>query len=228
MAMTARQLLAQGVTPRRERGPVEKLAYLLQTSTSRFNLLPWTLEARASNLRAAGRRYRIRMGMSKNRASASYKIGACNCRKPVVECSHAGAHDAAGKNGAIKPSHRGETEMETITGTLTVNGVDYTVQVCTFYKDHKGIYSSFRLPGTRGSVNITNEMFIGGVVPQFIVVSGLVPANSEVPAGDAEKAAAKAEAARVKAEAAQAKATARAEKAQAAATKAQAQAAAAL
>ena len=118
--------------------------------------------------------------------------------------------------------------METITGTLTVNGVDYTVQVCTFYKDHKGIYSSFRLPGTRGSVNITNKMFIGGAVPQFIVVSGLVPANSEVPAGDAEKAAAKAEAARVKAEAAQAKATARAEKAQAAATKAQAQAAAAL
>lgn len=224
MARTVRQLQAAGVTPRHERGPAAKLAYFLQMSTERFNLLPWVLEARLCNLRTANVRMRRRFGLGKIRAKASYKIGACNAAKTVVECSHAGARDAAANNGRpITANAKGTGTMDNST-----NGTDNGTQVCTFYKDHKGIYSSFRLPGTRGSVNITNKMFVGGVVPQTIVVSGLVPANSEAPVGDADKAAEKAAKAQAKAEAAQAKAAQRAEKLTAAADKAKAQAAAAL
>lgn len=103
------------------------------------------------------------------------------------------------------------------------------VQTLFFHKTHKGIYTSYRLPGHRGSVNITNTLFIGGVVPQTIEVTCLVEAGTEVAAPDvAEKAAVKAAAEQAKAEKAQAKATERASKAQAIAEKAQAAAQAAL
>ena len=102
--------------------------------------------------------------------------------------------------------------------------MDTIMQTLTFHKTHKGIYSSFRLPGNRGSVNITNSLFIGGVVPATIQVSCLVPEGfGEVP-NDAEKAAVaaalaqeKADKAREKAEARVARANAIAEKAAAAA-----------
>lgn len=104
-----------------------------------------------------------------------------------------------------------------------------SVQTLFFHKNHKGIYSSFRLPGHRGSVNITNTLFIGGVVPQTIEVSCLVPEGTDVATPDAaEKTAAKAAAEQAKAEKAQAKAAERASKAQAIAEKAQAAAQAAL
>lgn len=107
---------------------------------------------------------------------------------------------------------------------VSTNGV----QTLTFYKNHKGIYSSFRLTGNRGSVNITNKLFIDGVIPQTIQVSGLVPEGTgEVPA-DVDKAQAAAEKAQAKAVAAKEKADARAQKAQAIADKAKAAAEAAL
>jgi len=154
---------------------------------------------------------------SKNRATNSYKIGACNPAKTVVECSHAGARDASANNGRPITAEKEISMAEN-------NGV----QTLTFYKNHKGIYSSFRLAGVRGSVNITNKMFVDGVIPQTIQVSGLVPEGSgEVPA-DVDRAAAAAAKAQERAEKAKAKAEARAAKAQAIADKAKAAAEAAL
>ena len=101
--------------------------------------------------------------------------------------------------------------------------MDTILQTLTFHKTHKGIYSSFRLPGNRGSVNITNSLFIGGVVPATIQVSCLVPEGFGQVPDDAEKA----DKAREKAEARVARANAIAEKAQAAAAAALARAQAA-
>jgi len=107
--------------------------------------------------------------------------------------------------------------------------MDTIFQTLTFHKNHKGIYSSFRMPGNRGSVNITNSLFIDGVIPQTIQVTCLVPEGTEVAAPDAaEKAAAAAAVAQERAEKAAAKAEARVAKANAVAEKAQAAAAAAL
>lgn len=155
----------------------------------------------------------------KDRATASYKFGACNAARTVVSCSHAGLH-----NADTQTALRGTLEITKMANETNGNGV----QVLTFYKNHKGIYSSFRLAGNRGSVNITNKLFIDGVIPQTIQVSGLVPEGTgDVPA-DVDKAAAAAAKAQEKADKAQEKAKVRAEKAQAIADKAKAAAEAAL
>jgi hypothetical protein len=106
--------------------------------------------------------------------------------------------------------------------------MDTILQTLTFHKTHKGIYSSFRLPGNRGSVNITNSLFIGGVVPATIQVSCLVPEGFGQVPDDAEKAAVAAARAQEKADKAREKAEARVARANAIAEKAQAAAAAAL
>lgn len=61
--MQITKVLALGHTKPRANGNPAKVAHLLQASAARYALLPWVLEARASNLRAAGRRYRRKVGL---------------------------------------------------------------------------------------------------------------------------------------------------------------------
>jgi hypothetical protein len=57
--MTAQDVLKKGVTFSKGRTP-EQSAWKASYSTERFNLIPWTLEARKLGLRSAARRFRAR------------------------------------------------------------------------------------------------------------------------------------------------------------------------
>lgn len=61
--MEITKVLALGHTKPRAKGAPAKVAYALQSSQARYALLPFVLLARASNLRAAARRYRRKIGM---------------------------------------------------------------------------------------------------------------------------------------------------------------------
>lgn len=57
--MTAQDVLKRGVTFSKGRTPAQS-EWKAKTSTERFNLIPWVLEARALGLRSAARRFRAR------------------------------------------------------------------------------------------------------------------------------------------------------------------------
>lgn len=61
--MTIKSVIERGFTTRRERGDSAKLAYLTKCSARRFMDLPWVMEARRLNLRAAHRRFLRRNGL---------------------------------------------------------------------------------------------------------------------------------------------------------------------
>lgn len=223
MARTVSAIQAQGVQARRERGSAAKLAYLLQKSRERFDLLPWVLEARALDLHVANRRVRRRAGLSLSNNRANYNFGgtkntACKAVQPVVECIHAGGQQSEPAKTPIPGKHKERIVSDNINGSQTAK----------FNRNHKGIYSSFRLPGVRGSVCVSNKLFPGGEPPAELVIAGLVPAGEEGAVGDTDKAAERAKKAQEKADAAKLKAEARATKAQLIADKAKAAAEAAL
>ncbi len=151
--------------------------------------------------------------VGKNRANENIKNSACIPAQSVVSCSYGGWQASEPPTAAANNGHAEK-------GKIVEN------QILTFVRDHKGVYSSFKLDGGgRGSVCITNKLFPGGVVPSTIEISGLVPAEETVKAAspDAEaKAAAAAAKAQAKADKAAEKAKAAAEKAEARVAKAQA------
>lgn len=61
--MEITKVLALGHTAPKVQGNTAKVAYRVQASAARYALLPWVLEARACNLRAAARRYRRKAGL---------------------------------------------------------------------------------------------------------------------------------------------------------------------
>jgi hypothetical protein len=74
---SAKQVLCQGWQPPQvvwsSKGNAMRVAYLLQTSQARYNLLQWAMVARLSNLRAANLRCKRRAGLPLHPVARKYR-----------------------------------------------------------------------------------------------------------------------------------------------------------